>query len=45
MAASATRQFEFQKRGQYFIRVHNETFPVVAMRVSNPDRSAPAIQG
>jgi hypothetical protein len=26
-AASANRRFEFQKRRQQFIRVHNETFP------------------
>jgi hypothetical protein len=36
-AASANRQFKFQKRRQLFFRVHNETFPVVAMRVCNPD--------
>jgi hypothetical protein len=28
-----------------FIRVHNETLSVVAMRVSNPDRSPLAIHG
>jgi hypothetical protein len=38
-AASANRQFEFRKRSQLFIRPHNETFSVVAMRVCNPDRS------
>ena len=38
-AASANRRFEFQKRRQLFIRTHNETLSVVAMRVSNPDRS------
>jgi hypothetical protein len=37
------RQFQFQKRRQLFIRVHNETLSVVAMRVSNPDRSPFAI--
>jgi len=26
--------FEFQKRRQLFVRTHNETFSVVAMRVS-----------
>jgi hypothetical protein len=30
---------EFQKRGQLFIRTHNETLSVAAMRVSNEDRS------
>jgi hypothetical protein len=31
--------FEFEKRREYFIRVHNETLSVVAVRVRNPDRS------
>ena len=39
------RQFEFQKRGQLFIGTHNETLPVVAMCVSNPDRSPVEING
>jgi hypothetical protein len=30
--------FKFEKRCQFFIRVHNETLSVVAMRVCNPDR-------
>ena len=30
---------QFHKRGQLFIRVHNETLSVVAMRVNNPDCS------
>jgi hypothetical protein len=33
------RQFQFDKRSQHFIRAHNETFSVVAMRVGNPDCS------
>src|SRR5207249_10358305 len=33
------RPFQFQKSSQLFIRVHNETFSVVAMRVGNPDWS------
>jgi hypothetical protein len=33
------RRFEFQKRRQLFIRVHNETLSIVAMCVCNPDRS------
>jgi len=37
--------FQFQKRGQYFIGVHNVTLPVIAMRISNPDRSPLAIHG
>src|SRR5207249_12114882 len=31
--------FEFEKRSQDFIRVHNETLSVAAMRISNEDRS------
>jgi hypothetical protein len=38
-AASANRRFKFHKRRQQFIRTHNETLSVVAMRVHNPDRS------
>ena len=38
-AASANRRFKFHKRSQLFIRTHNETLSVVAMRVCNPDRS------
>jgi hypothetical protein len=33
------RRFQFQKRGQLFIRTHNETLSVAAMRISNPDCS------
>ena len=33
------RRFEFKKRRQQFIRVHNETLSVAAMCVCNPDRS------
>jgi hypothetical protein len=38
-AASANRRFQFRKRRQLFIRMHNETLSVVAMCVCNPDRS------
>jgi hypothetical protein len=31
---------EFDKRRQLFVRGHNVTLAVVAMRVSNPDRSS-----
>jgi hypothetical protein len=34
-------RFEFKKRRQLFIRSHNETLSVVAMRVNNPDWFAP----
>jgi hypothetical protein len=37
---SANCCFEFQKRRQLFIRVHNETLAVVAMRVRDLDCSA-----
>ena len=33
-----TRRFQFQKRRHLFIRVHNETLSVVAVRVSNEER-------
>ena len=32
-------RFQFHKRSQLFIRVHDEALSVVAVRVSNPDRS------
>jgi hypothetical protein len=35
--------FQFQKRSQLFIRAHNETLSVAAMRVSNPERSSVGI--
>jgi hypothetical protein len=35
----ACASFEVQKGSQLFLRTHNETLSVVAMRVSNPDRS------
>jgi hypothetical protein len=41
----ASRRFEFHKRGQLFIRVHNETLSFVAMCVRNPDRSPVGIHG
>jgi hypothetical protein len=33
--------FQFEKRSQFFIRVHYETLPIVAMRVNNPIFLAP----
>jgi hypothetical protein len=44
-AANANRRFEFQKRGQFFLRVHNETLSVAAMCVCNPDCSPVGIDG
>ena len=37
--------FKFDKRGQLFVRVHNETLSVVAMCVSNEDCSPARIHG
>jgi hypothetical protein len=34
---------QFQKSGQLFIRMHYAPLPVVAMRVSNKDRSTGTI--
>jgi hypothetical protein len=34
----SNRRFQFQKRSQLFIRVHNQALSVAAMRVCNPDR-------
>jgi hypothetical protein len=44
-AACANRRFKFEKRGQLFIRTHDETLSIVAMCVSNPDRSPVGING
>ena len=41
----ANRHFQLHKRSQLFLRMHNETLSVVAMRVCNPDRSTAGIQG
>jgi hypothetical protein len=38
-SGSVCRGFQFQKRSQLFIRVHNETLSVVAVGVCNPERS------
>jgi hypothetical protein len=45
LAVSADRLLQFHKRRQLFIRVHNETLSVVAMCVSNQDRSPIGIHG
>jgi hypothetical protein len=41
----SARRFKFNKRGQLFIGVHNETLSVVTVRVNNPDRSPVGIDG
>ena len=38
-AGSVNHRFKLQKRGQLFIRTHNETLSIAAMCVHNPDRS------
>jgi len=39
-SAGSNRRFKFEKSPQLFIRPHNETFSVAAMRVCNPDWAA-----
>ena len=41
----SNRCFQFHKRHQLFIRVHNVTFTIVAMRVRNKDRSPVRVHG
>jgi hypothetical protein len=38
------RSLQFHERSQYFIGADDETLSVVAMRVSNPDRSPERIE-
>jgi hypothetical protein len=39
LAAIPDRRFKFEKSSQLFIRMHNETLSVIAVRIGNPDRS------
>ena len=39
-AICANHRFQCHERSQLFVRTHNETLSVAAMRVSNPDRSS-----
>src|SRR5207249_4503445 len=39
------RPFQFHKRRQLFISLHNKTLSIAAMRVSNPNRSPLRING
>jgi hypothetical protein len=39
------RPFQFQKCSQLYIGLHNETLPIAAVRVGNPDRSPFRING
>jgi hypothetical protein len=41
----SNRCLEFQKSSQLFIRTHNETLSVAAMRISYKDRSPARIHG
>jgi hypothetical protein len=41
--SDASRRFKLHKRGQLFIRAHNEALPIAAMRISDPDRSPAGI--
>jgi hypothetical protein len=45
LAATPSRQFQFHKRIQLFIRTHNEALTVIAMRVCNKDRLSAGIDG
>jgi hypothetical protein len=36
-SAGSNRRFKFKKRSQLFIGMHNVTFPIVAVRVCDPD--------
>jgi hypothetical protein len=38
IVAGANRRFQFNKRSQLFIGTRNETLPVAAVSVNNPDR-------
>jgi len=44
-AAKEARESAKCNRGQLFIGSHNKTLSIVAMRVSNPDRSSAGIHG
>jgi hypothetical protein len=36
-----SHRFQFQERGQLFIRTHSETLSVIAVRIGNEDRVRP----
>jgi len=40
LTSGPNRGFQFHKCRQLFIRLHNKTLSIAAMRVNNPDRSA-----
>jgi hypothetical protein len=43
-SAGSNRRFQFKKRGQLFIRMHDETLSVIAMCICNPERSLVGIK-
>jgi hypothetical protein len=45
IALHASRPFQFHKRSQLFIGVHNKAPSVAAVRVNNPDFSSFGING
>jgi hypothetical protein len=44
-AATPNRRFQLFKSRQFFIRTHNEALSVIAVRVSNEDRSPVEVHG
>jgi hypothetical protein len=42
---AANPRFKFEKRSQLFIGIHNATFSIAAMGISNPDRWPARIHG
>jgi hypothetical protein len=42
---TGSHRFQFHKGSQLFIRTHNETLSITAMRVSNEDYSSASIYG
>ena len=45
LSAEPNRRFKFKKRRQFFIRVHNQTFSIIAVRIDNKDRLPLTIHG
>jgi hypothetical protein len=43
--SGSNRRFQFEERRQLFIRTHNESLSVIAMRVNNEDCSPARIHG
>jgi hypothetical protein len=45
LPADRNRRFGFHKGGQFLIGSHNEPLSVIAVRVSDPDRSPRSLHG